>query len=125
MAIQGVGGAALDGGLSMSFRQINIQADLMGKQVTSEKMAESIPHVSNFGVETNLGTSHFQQENQELIDASIEKVSEIMERDDDLMEVSNTGSESPFSSSSFQEMNTPSAVSSAQQQAASAYSYFG
>ena len=120
MAVQGVGGPALDGGLAMSFRQINVQADLVGKQVTSEKMAEGIPHVSNFGVETNLGTSHFQQENQELIDTSVEKVAEIMQRDDDLTEVSNFGTESPFSSASFQEMNaTP-----AQQQAAKAYASF-
>ena len=120
MAIQGVGGPALDGGLSMSFRQINVQADLVGKQVTSEKMEVAVPHVSNFGVETNLGTSHFQQENQELIDTSIEKVSEIMQRDDDMMEVSNFGDESPFTSSSFQEMNT----TPAQQKAAQAYGSF-
>ena len=120
MAIQGVGGAALDGGLAMSFRQINVQADLIGKQVTSEKMAESIPHVSNFGVETNLGTSHFQQENQELLDTSADVVAGIMQRDDDLVEVSNFGNESPFSTSSFQELNaTP-----AQQQAAKAYASF-
>ena len=125
MAIQGVGGPALDGGLSMSFRQINVQADLTGKQVTSEKMYDSLVHISNFGTETNLGTSHFQEENQELIDTSVEKIAEIMEKDDEYMEVSNTGTESPFSSSSFQEMNTPAAVSSAQQHAASAYSYFG
>ena len=120
MAIQGASFAPLDGGLGMSFRQINVQADLVGKQITSEKMAEGIPHVSNFGVETNLGTSHFQQENQELIDTSIEKASEIMQRDDDMMEVSNFGTESHFSASSFQEMNaTP-----AQQQAAKAYGAF-
>ena len=120
MAVNGVGGPALDGGLSMSFRQINIQADMIGKQVTSEKMAESIPHVSNFGVETNLGTSHFQKENQELIDVAVDKVAEIMEKDDDLTEVSNFGNESPFSTSSFQELNT----TPAQQQAAKAYASF-
>ncbi len=120
MAIQGVGGAPLDGGLSRSFREINVQTDLIGKQVTSEKMAEGIPHVSNFGIETNLGTSHFQQENQEVIDTSLEKVSEIMQRDDDLMEVSNFGNESPFSPSAFKEMNT----TSAQQKAAQAYGSF-
>ena len=124
MAIQGVG-APLDGGLGMSFRQINVQADLVGKQVTSEKMAESVPHVSNFGVETNLGTSAFQQNNQEIVDVSVDKIAEIMEKDDEFTQVSNFGTESPFSSSSFQEMNKPAAVSSAQQAAASAYGYFG
>ena len=59
MAIQGVGG----GNSAVTFRQINLQADLVGKQATAEKMAEGVPHVSNFGVETNLGTSHFQKEN--------------------------------------------------------------
>ena len=120
MAVQGVSGSAWVGSLTTSFRQINVEADMLGKQVTSEKMAESIPHVSNFGIETNLGTSHFQHENQELIDTSIEKVSEIMQRDDDLMEVSNFGTESPFSPSNFKELNTTPAV----QQAARAYSNF-
>ena len=120
MAIQGVSYAPLDGGLAKSFRQINVQADLVGKQVTSQKMYDSLTHISNFGVETNLGSSHFQKENQELIDTSIEKVAEIMEQDNDLMEVSNFGTESHFSGSSFQEMN----ATAAQQQAAKAYSSF-
>lgn len=124
MAIQGVG-APLDGGLGLSFRQINVQADLVGKQVTSEKMAESIPRVSNFGVETNIGTSEFQKGNKEILDVSVDKIAEIMEKDDEYTQVSNFGNESPFSASSFKEMNTPAAVSSAQQQAASAYGYFG
>ncbi len=120
MAINGVGGPAIDGGLGMSFRQINVQANIIGKQVTSEKMAEGIPHVSNFGVETNLGTSHFQQENQELIDEGLDTIARVMERDDDMMEVSNFGTESYFSESGFQELNaTP-----AQQAAANAYSQF-
>ena len=117
MAIQGIGG----GSNAMSFRQINVQADLVGKQVTSEKMAEGIPHVSNFGTETNLGTSHFQEENQELIDVSVDKIAEIMEKDDQF-EAPVNGSGTAFTSSGFQEMNTPSSV---QQAAANAYGYFG
>ena len=121
MAIQGVHFAPLDGGLGMSFREMNVRADLDGKRVTSEKMAESVPHVSNFGVETKLGTSEFQQNNQEVIDTAVEKVAEIMQRDDEYTEVSNFGDESHFSTSSFQELNaTP-----AQQQAAQAYASFG
>ena len=121
MAIQGVSG----GGLTMSFRQTNFQLDRIGSQATAVRMRESNPHVSNTGNETNLGTSHFQQENEELIETSVERVSAIMERDDDYMEVSNTGSEAPASAMGFQDMNNTSADK--QQQiavAARAYSYF-
>lgn len=121
MAVQGIGG----GGLTMSFRQTNLQLDRIGGQATAERMHVSNPHVSNAGNETNLGTSHFQQENTELIKASVERVSAIMERDDDYMEVSNTGSEAPASSAGFQDVNNTSADK--QQQiavAARAYSYF-
>lgn len=121
MAIQGIGG----GSLTMSFRQTNFQLDRIGEQATAVRMHESNPHVSNAGNETNLGTSHFQQENNELIETSVERVAAIMERDDDYMEVSNTGSEAPASSTGFQEVNDTSADK--QQQlavAARAYSYF-
>lgn len=118
MAIQGVGG-----GYAPSFRQINVQADLIGKQVTSQKMAEGMPSVSNFGTETNLGTSHFQKENQELLDVSVETIAGIMEQDDQY-EAPVNGSGTAFSSSGFQEMNTPSSVSSQQQAAANAYGQF-
>lgn len=122
MAIQGIGGV---GGLNMSFRQNNINVDQLGAQATAVRMRESNPHVSNAGNETNLGTSHFQQENDELIEASVERVSAIMERDDEYVEVSNTGSENPYGSSGFREANNISADK--QQQiavAARAYSYF-
>lgn len=121
MAVQAIGG----GGLTMSFRQTNFQVDRIGGQATAERMHVSNPQVSNFGGETNLGTSHFQQENTELIKASVERVSAIMERDDDYVEVSNTGSEAPASSADFQNVNNTSAEK--QQQiavAARAYSYF-
>lgn len=119
MAIQGIGG-----GSAVSFRQINVQADLIGKQVTAEKMAEGMPQVSNFGTETNLGTSHFQKENQELLEVSVETVSAIMEKDDQF-ESSVNGSSTAFSSSGFQELNAPAKVSAQQQAAANAYGYFG
>lgn len=121
MAVQAIG----CGGLTMSFRQTNFQVDRIGGQATAERMHVSNPQVSNFGGETNLGTSHFQQENTELIKASVERVSAIMERDDDYVEVSNTGSEAPASSADFQNVNNTSAEK--QQQiavAARAYSYF-
>lgn len=122
MAVQGIGGG---GNLTLSFRQNNIQVDRLGGQATAVRMHESNPHVSNAGNETKLGTSHFQKENKELIEASVDRVAEIMERDDDYIEVSNTGSESPASATGFQEANNTSADK--QQQlavAARAYSYF-
>ena len=122
MAIQGIGGG---GNLTLSFRQTNFQLDRIGEQATAVRMHESNPHVSNTGNETNLGTSHFQQENEELIETSVERVAAIMERDDDYMEVSNTGSEAPASSTGFQEANNTSADRQQQlAEAARAYSYF-
>ena len=122
MAIQGIGGV---GGMNLSFRQNNFQVDRLGEQATAVRMRESNPHVSNAGNETNIGTSHFQRENTELIETSVDRVSAIMERDDEYTEVSNLGDESPFSSTGFQQANDISADK--QQQlavAARAYSYF-
>ena len=82
--------------------------------------AGKIIYVGKAKILKNRVRQYFQQENQELIDVAVDKVAEIMQRDDDLTEVSNFGNESPFSSASFQEMNaTP-----AQQQAAKAYASF-
>ena len=81
MAIQGIGNG--NGGLTMSFRQTNLQLDRIGEQATAVRMRESNPHLSSSGTETNLGTSHFQRENEELIEASVERVAAIMEKDDD------------------------------------------
>lgn len=122
MAIQGIS-TPLDGGLALSFRQANVQVNRTGEAVTAEKMYESLPHISNAGNETKLGSSEFQQDNQEVLEVSVEKMAEIMERDDDLMEITNSGTQTHFSPSGFQEANNTS-FSAQQQIAASAYSYF-
>lgn len=122
MAVQGIGGV---GGLNLTFRQNNFRVDRLGGQATAVRMHESNPHVSNAGTETNLGTSHFQQENTELIETSVDRVASIMERDDEYVEVSNTGSEAPASPVGFQEANDTSANKQQQlAEAARAYSYF-
>lgn len=119
MTVQGIGGGAV----AASFRQLNLQTSRVGGQVTAEKMYNSHPHNSVSGNDTDLGTSHFQKENDELISTSVERISSIMEKDDDVVEVSNTGSETNFSSSDFQQVNDRS-YNARQQVAASAYNYF-
>ena len=120
MAIQGIGG----GGNSVSFMQSNLQAERLGDQATAVRMRESNPHLSSSGAETNIGTSQFQKTNDEVTEISVEKISEIMEKDDDLTEGSISG-ENLYGPSGFQELNNTSA--DRQQQiavAARAYSYF-
>ena len=80
MAIQGIGsGAALDGGLTLSFRQANVQIGETGSAVTATKMYESLPHLAKGGVETNIGTSEFQKTNNQAVEVTVEKIAEIME----------------------------------------------
>ena len=124
MAIQGIGsGAALDGGLTLSFRQANVQIGETGSAVTATKMYESLPHLAKGGVETNIGTSEFSQNNDEIISESVNVMAEIMEKDDEFVEVSNAGNETNMSSSGFHEMNDIS-INAQQQVAARAYEYF-
>lgn len=119
MAIQGIGSDA-----RATFMQSNLQAGRLGGQATAVRMHESNPHLSSSGTETNLGTSKFSQTNDEAIEVSVEKISEIMEKDDDFTKGSISG-ENPYGPSGFQDLNNTSADK--QQQiavAARAYSYF-
>lgn len=121
MAIQGIGGA----GASASFMQSNLQAERLGGQATAVRMRESNPHLSSSGTETNLGKSQFQETNDEAIEVSVEKIAEIMEKDDEYTKFSGVGTQNPYAASGFQDLNNTSADK--QQQiavAARAYSYF-
>lgn len=115
--------APIAGAVTRSFRQVNVDADFAGAQATAQKMYESLPHVSNMGNETKVGTSNFQMDNKEVVSVSVEKMAEIMERDDEFVEVSNTGNETLFGPSGFQNMNDTS-ITAKQQVAAQAYTYF-
>ena len=120
MAVQGIGG-----GTPVSFMQSNLQAERLGGQATAVRMRESNPHLPISGTETNLGTSEFQQNNDEMIEVSVEKIAEIMEKDDEYTKFENVGTQNPYAASGFQDLNNTSADK--QQQiavAARAYSYF-
>ena len=67
MGISGIGG----GGTQLwSFQQLNRKVDSEGVQTASEisKKAGDYSRVSNFGTETKLRSSVFQQSNQRTID---------------------------------------------------------
>ncbi|MBQ9442523.1 MAG: hypothetical protein IJU55_05885 [Selenomonadaceae bacterium] len=121
MAIQGIGGV----NSTASFMQSNLQAERLGGQATAVRMHESNPHLSSSGTETNLGTSEFSKTNEETIEVSVDRISEIMEKDDEYTEFADAGTGNPFAASGFQDLNNTSADK--QQQiavAARAYSYF-
>ena len=119
MAISGVGGL----NPIPSFRETNVQLNQIGRQVTSEKMEKATPQVSNFGNETHAGSSQFQQINNQIEQDAVSRISQIMERDDDIVEAPALGNGTNYGSSGFQQLNDTS-FNPEMQRAASSYSYF-
>lgn len=118
MAISGVGGSVP----VATFRQMNVEAAQVGKQVTSDKMEEALVPVSNFGTETNIGHGQFTQVSEQIERDAVNGIAQIMEQDDDFEPATN-GSDSGFGPSGFQQAND-SSFNPAMQRAASSYSYF-
>ena len=118
MALSGIGGSIP----VATFRQTNVQLNKIGNDVTSEKMETAMNSVSNFGNETKLGSSQFSQINEQIEDDAVNRISYIMEQDDEFEPPAN-GSDSGFSTSGFQQLNDTS-FDPAMQRAASSYSYF-
>lgn len=123
MAINGVGGAGT--GIPVTFRQLNAQAAQLGDSAMAARMHASRPETPKNGDATNIGTSEFQKTNNEVIDITVEKMSEIMEQDDKYTERSNSGTQPMLSPSGVMESNNVS-LEKQQQIAAAAkeYSYF-
>ena len=105
-----------------TFRQMNFDAAQNGRQATSEAMEEAQNPVSNFGVETHIGSSKFSQNSKQIEEYGVESLTSIMEQDDEY-EAPTNGSSSAFSSSGFQEEYDRSFNQTAQR-AASSYQYF-
>ena len=120
MAISGVGGSVP----VATFRQVNVEANAVGRQATSAGMEEAREPstVSNFGNETNVGISQFSQNSERIEEYGVESLTKIMEQDDQYEAPAN-GTASAFSSSGFQEAYDHS-FNQAAQRAASSYSYF-
>ena len=120
MAISGVGGAVP----VATFRQMNVNADQTGRQVTESKMQEATKdlNVSNFGNETKVGNGQTSQISEQIASDAVETISQIMEQDDDFENPVN-GSGTAFGPSGFQESND-SSFDPAMQRAASSYAYF-
>ena len=120
MAISGVGGSVP----VATFRQLNVEANAVGRQMTSAAMeeAQETTSVSNFGNETNVGISRFSQDSEKIEEYGVESLTRIMEQDDQY-EAPVSGATSAFSSIGFQEAYDRS-FDQAAQRAASSYAYF-
>ncbi|MBR1398529.1 MAG: hypothetical protein IJ563_13505 [Selenomonadaceae bacterium] len=118
MAVSGIGGSIP----VATFRQTNVQLHQIGSDVTSEKMEDAMYSVSNFGNETKLGSSEFRQINEQIENDAVDRISVIMEQDDDFQPAVN-GDSSGFSPIGFQQSNDTS-FDPAMRRAASSYSYF-
>ena len=117
-AISGVGASVP----VATFRQVNFDAAQNGRQATSAGMEESRDPVSNFGIETHVGTSQFSQNSKQIEEYGVESLTSIMEQDDQY-QAPIDGSSSAFSESGFQEEYDRS-FNQAAQRAASSYQYF-
>ncbi|MBR2179272.1 MAG: hypothetical protein IJ862_02605 [Selenomonadaceae bacterium] len=120
MAVSGIGGSVP----IATFRQMNVEANQIGRQATSAGMEEAQENttVSNFGNETNVGISQFSQNSERIEEYGVESLTKIMEQDDQY-EAPTGGATSAFSSIGFQEAYDRS-FDQAAQRAASSYSYF-
>ena len=120
MAVSGIGGSVP----LATFRQMNVEANQIGRQATSAGMeeAQETTTVSNFGNETNVGISQFSQNSERIEEYGVESLTKIMEQDDQY-EAPASGATSAFSSIGFQEAYDRS-FDQAAQRAASSYSYF-
>ena len=120
MEISGIGGAVP----VATFRQMNIQANQTGQQVTESKMQEATKDisVSNFGNETHVGNGQTSQVNEQIASDAVNSMANIMEQDDEFENPVN-GSGTAFSPSGFQQAND-SSFDPEMQRAASSYAYF-
>lgn len=120
MAVSGIGGAVP----VATFRQMNVQANQTGQQVTESKMQEATKdlNVSNFGNETKVGKGQASQISEQIASDAVNSMASIMEQDDEFENPVN-GSGTAFGPSGFQQAND-SSFDPAMQRAASSYAYF-
>ena len=123
MAINGVSGAGT--GIPVTFRQLNAQAAQLGDNAMAARMHASRPETPKNGDATNIGTSEFQKTNNQAVEVTVEKIAEIMQKDDKYTERSNSGTQATLSPTGVMENNNVSVEKQDQIAAASrAYSYF-
>ena len=96
--------APLDGGLVQSNMEQNRQIFHQGLMAVSERMYAARDPVSNFGTETHIGKGVFSRASREIMEASVESIAKIMEKDDEF-EGSNMGEYSQLGSMGIQEIN--------------------
>ncbi len=94
----------LDGGLVPTNMEQNRQIFQGGLMAVSERMYAARDPVSNFGTETHIGKGDFSQISRELMEASVESIARIMEKDDEF-EGSNMGEYSPMGPMGIKEIN--------------------
>ena len=91
----------------MTFRSVNETSARQGQQATGAAMREARQPmtVSNFGTQTKLGSSLFQQNNERVDNQGQQATGAAMREARQPMTVSNFGSETKLGSSSFQQNN--------------------
>ena len=101
MGISGIGSS----GTMMSFVQLNQNVSYTGQQASKQvtEQTAAMTDVSNFGTETKIGTSPFQQGNDRIIRDGTSKTDEIAQKAKSYYEVSNFGNETKTGTSKFQQ----------------------
>ena len=123
MAIQGASGPGT--GIPVTFRQLNAQAAKLGENAIAARMHAARPEAPKNGDATNIGTSEFQKANNQAIEVTVEKMAQIMQKDDKFTERGKDGSQGTMSPTGVLESNNVSVEKQDQIAAASrAYSYF-
>lgn len=111
MGISGIG----SGGTMMSFVQLNQNVSYTGQQASKQvtEQTAAMTDVSNFGTETKIGTSPFQQQLKEIAQQGAENIASGMQKVDTVTNNSNYGT------SRFQQANEK--IMAERQQATAAY----
>ena len=112
MGISGIGSGS---STLMSFVQLNQNVSRTGQQASKQvtEQTAAITDVSNFGNETRIGTSKFQQQLKQIAQQGAENIASGMQK------VNNVTTNSDYGNSRFQQAN--SKIMTARQQASAAY----
>ncbi|MCH3960455.1 MAG: hypothetical protein LKE51_14450 [Selenomonas sp.] len=102
MGISGIGSGS---STLMSFVQLNQNVSRTGQQASKQvtEQTAAITDVSNFGNETRIGTSKFQQGNKQIVQEGTSKAEAISSKAKSYYEVSNFGNETRVGTSKFQQ----------------------
>ena len=105
MGVSGVGAVSRQAIIPLN-QGVRAEGQQVAAQITQK--AASYSKVSNFGTETKIGSSPFQQGNKTIVSIGEEKTARIMDKAKQPYTVSNFGTETKIGSSKFQQANKQS-----------------